>query len=294
MNIKIKVFKNKSIFVNMINKKDIDIVIDAFVRNSSYRFHDYSEKSLHRRIEKILVSLNMSVDKLAFKIASDKTFLEKIKNEITVNTTELFRDKEIWHYINNIIIPSIKNKREIVIWHAGCSSGEEVYSMMILLHAHNLLDRTKIIATDLNDIIIEVAKTAEYKNNIIADYRENFNLVFDEIKNIPNKPIIEDYFDFDEKTNILKLKQFMKNRVEFINHDLVSDILEIEKSFDLIFCRNVLIYFNMNLQNVIINNFYNKLNFNGSVVLGAHECILSPLEKKFNKISTIYTKKVQN
>ena len=278
----------------MINQKDVDLIINAFSENSSYNFTGYSEKSFHRRIEKILVSLNISADKLAFKIANDKAFLQKIKNDITVNTTELFRDKEIWKYVNDIIIPKIKKKKEISIWHAGCSSGEEVYSMMVLLHTYGLLDKTKIIATDLNDKIIELAKTAEYKNNIIADYHKNFDLVFDEIKNLPKKPVIKDYFDFDEKTNILKLKSFMRNRVEFINHDLVNDDPKIDKKFDVIFCRNVLIYFNMDLQTIIIKNFYDKLNDNGNIVLGAHECILSPLEKKFIKTSTIYTKKVQN
>jgi len=278
----------------MINQKDVDLIINAFSENSNYSFNGYSEKSFHRRIEKILVSLNISADKLAFKIASDKSFLQKIKNDITVNTTELFRDKEIWKYVNDIVIPSIKNNEEISIWHAGCSSGEEVYSMMILLDVYGLLDKTKILATDLNDRIIEVAKTAKYKNNIIADYHKNFDLVFDEIDNLPKKPVIEDYFDFDEKTSVLKLKSFMRNRVEFINHDLVNDEPKIDKKFDIIFCRNVLIYFNMSLQTTIINSFYNKLNNKGSIVLGAHECILSPLEKKFNKTSTIYTKKVQN
>jgi len=278
----------------MIDQNDIDIIINAFSENSSYNFHEYSEKSIHRRIEKILINLNISPDKLAFKIANDKLFLEKIKNDITVNTTELFRDKEIWGLINDKIIPSIKKLEEIKIWHAGCSSGEEVYSMMIMLHANGLLDKTKIIATDLNNNIIEVAKKAEYKNNIIADYHKNFDLVFDEISNLQNKPKIEDYFDIDEKTSVLKLKTFMRNRVTFINHDLVNDEPKIDEKFDIIFCRNVLIYFNMDLQNVIIKKFYNNLINDGSIILGAHECISNPLERKFDKINTMYKKKVQN
>ena len=289
-----KNFKNKYIFVNMITQKDVDIIINTFSDNSNYNFHEYSEKSIHRRIEKILINLNISADRLAIKIANDNSFLEKVKNDITVNTTELFRDKEIWSLVNNNIIPELKKQEEITIWHAGCSSGEEVYSMMILLHVHGLLDKTKIIATDLNDRIIEVAKIAEYKNNIIADYHKNFDLVFDEISNLNIKPKINDYFDIDEKTNILKLKSFMRNRVEFINHDLVNDEPNIENNFDVIFCRNVLIYFNMDLQSTIIKNFYNKLNKGGSIILGAHECVLNPMEKKFNKTGTIYKKKVQN
>ena len=282
------------IFVDMINQKDINIVINAFSDNSNYNFHEYSEKSIHRRIEKILINTNISADKLATKIAIDKVFLERIKNDITVNTTELFRDKEIWTLINDNVIPSLSKLDEIRIWHAGCSSGEEVYSMMILLHAHGLLDKTKIIATDLNDRIIETAKIAEYKNNIIADYHKNFDAVFDEITSLIKKPKIEDYFDFDEKTSILKLKAFMRDRVEFINNDLVNDEPKIEGSFDIVFCRNVLIYFNMDLQSAIIKRFYDKLNKDGSIILGAHECVLNPMEKKFNKTSTIYKKKVQN
>lgn len=278
----------------MINQKDINIVINAFSDNSNYNFHEYSEKSIHRRIEKILINTNISADKLATKIAIDKVFLERIKNDITVNTTELFRDKEIWTLINDNVIPSLSKLDEIRIWHAGCSSGEEVYSMMILLHAHGLLDKTKIIATDLNDRIIETAKIAEYKNNIIADYHKNFDAVFDEITSLIKKPKIEDYFDFDEKTSILKLKAFMRDRVEFINNDLVNDEPKIEGSFDIVFCRNVLIYFNMDLQSAIIKRFYDKLNKDGSIILGAHECVLNPMEKKFNKTSTIYKKKVQN
>ena len=273
----------------MIREEEINIIVEAFIKNSNFDFSNYSLRSLTRRLDKVLISNKISADQLAFKISVDNKFLIKIKNEITVNTTELFRDSDIWLSINDKLIPKLKELDEIKIWHAGCSSGEEVYSMMILLDSHGLLDKTTIIASDLNDLIIETAKKAEYKNNIIADYIDNFNLVFDSISTI--KPDINSYFDIDKKTNILKLKKDFRNKVKFINHDLVNNEPNIEENFDVVFCRNVLIYFNMNLQNNIIKNFYSKLNQGGSIVLGAHECILNPFESKFNKENTIYIKK---
>jgi chemotaxis protein methyltransferase CheR len=272
----------------MITDKDIEIIIEAFNKSSDFDFSQYSEKSLHRRLEKILINHNMSSTELASKITSNNKFLEEIKNEITVNTTELFRDTEIWILINDIIIPHLKKLNKINIWVAGTSSGEEVYSLMILLKYHGLLDKSSIIGTDLNNRIIEVAKKAEYKNNIIADYIKNFDDVFKTIK-ITNKPNITDFFNIDKKTRILSAKSFLRNKVNFFTHNLVNNSSDFEGKFDLIMCRNVLIYFNMNLQTKIIKNFHTRMNKNASLVLGAHECIMNPLESKFIKKSTIYT-----
>jgi chemotaxis protein methyltransferase CheR len=137
---------------------DIARVILAFKRSSSYDFSDYSEKSFARRVDKILTDHALTVDQLVKKIESDPVFVEQTVKEITVNTTELFRDIDIWHAIKYRILPKLRKQEKIRIWHAGCSTGQEVYSMAIILWEMGIYDQCEILATDINTDVMERAK----------------------------------------------------------------------------------------------------------------------------------------
>ncbi len=277
-----------------VSQPDIDRLIDAYLSVSTYNFKDYSIKSFMRRIEKLMMDNKLDVEGLINKITTDAIFVEQSVKDITVNTTELFRDPKIWHAIRYRILEKLKDQRRINIWHAGSSTGQEVYSMMILLNEMGLLDKTNIFASDINTDVIDTAKKGEYIYRFNLDYLDNFNQVvrqnpynFDEFKEVPYSK----YFEIDKAKDIIKLNSFLRKKPVYFKHDLVNDGNIFNTKFDLILCRNVLIYFNYELQNNVFDLFHESLFRKGTLVLGVHESILGTKALKFNKKGLYYTKK---
>src|SRR5690554_6427198 len=134
----------------VITDQDLQYFVTTLKNSSKYDFSEYSDKSLKRRLQKVLTDFNLDITGLISAIINKPEFTEKIVKEITVNTTELFRDPQVWHTLRSRILPRFKNNKNINIWHAGCSTGQEVYSMMILLNEMGMLDKAKIFASDLN------------------------------------------------------------------------------------------------------------------------------------------------
>jgi chemotaxis protein methyltransferase CheR len=127
--------------------------------NSDYDFSEYAPKSFQRRVEKVLEDFGMDIFELIDEInKGDQNFIQKVVNNLTVNTTELFRDPKVWQAIRYRILPKLRNNDVIDIWHPGCSSGQEVYSMLILLNEEGLLDKVNIYGTDINTDALEQAR----------------------------------------------------------------------------------------------------------------------------------------
>jgi len=274
----------------MIKEEDIQKIIDVFNNNSSFDFSEYSDKSFNRRIEKILIDEKYTIDTLVKKISKDSSYLNYIKNKITVNTTELFRDSEMWISLYKPLKKYLNNKNRINIWHAGVSSGEELYSMRIYLDGIGYNGNAHSVGTDISDKILEVAKKGIYKNNIIANYIDNYNLVKNSLSEFENFKNFSNYILNNSKTNLLEIKPEYKENIDFKILNLINTDYNFDKKFDVIMCRNVLIYFNLDLQNKIIDRFRKLLNNNGLLILGAHESIMPPLSSKFDNINNIYIK----
>ncbi len=274
----------------MIREEDIQKIITVFKDNSSFDFSEYSDKSFKRRIEKILIDEGVSLDRLVKKISKDAKYLNHIKNRITVNTTELFRDSDMWISLYKPLKKYLKHKNAVNIWHAGVSSGEELYSMRIYLEGIGYNGVAHSVGTDISDKIIEVAKKGIYKNNIIANYIDNYNLVKDGLSDVENFKDITHYLISNTKTNLLEVKSEYKKNNDFQILNLINSDYNFDNKFDVIMCRNVLIYFNLDLQNKIIERFHKLLNSNGLLILGAHESIMPPLSNKFENNNNIYTK----
>jgi chemotaxis protein methyltransferase CheR len=277
-----------------LNEEEIGKLSSAIREVSKYDFTNYSVKSFSRRIEKILKDYNLTLEQLIVKLYDSNEFLEEIVREITVNTTELFRDPELWITIKNEILPRYKNNEIIRIWHIGMSSGQEVYSMMILLSELGLLDKTEIYGSDLNSIVIEEAGKGLYRFRIIADYLENYNKVFDLSDKRQSKAHYENYFSVDWLKGTIKLKKALTEKPIFKKHDLVSGGNIVDNKFDIIVCRNLLIYFNQDLQNKSFYFFHQILNDNGALILGAHESIMGNMITRFDKRENFYFKKENN
>ncbi len=261
---------------------------------SDYDFSDYSDKSLLRRIEKILSDYHLTFEELKIKLKTDRVFLEQVVRDITVNTTELFRDPKVWQTVKHRILKKLQEKESINIWHVGCSSGQEVYSMKVLLHEAGLADRAHQFATDVNTDMIERAKQGVYPYRFNLEYLENYKQVvqinplnYEEFNDIP----FSNYFSVDEIRDTISVKPFLKQNIEFSKHNLVNEENIFKIKFDLILCRNVLIYFNNRLQNKLFQVFSDNLLRKGFLILGAHETILGPEAFNFIKHGHYYIKK---
>lgn len=255
--------------------------------HSPYDFSEYSDSSIYRRIHKIQQDHGLSIEQLSELTKNNPLFLEKIVEEITVNTTELFRDPDVWIHLINHVYPVLRKNRTINIWHAGCSTGQEVYSSLIILNELGLLDQARIVATDINQKVLSTAQKGLYSYSFNKNYVDNFNKVFN--ANGENVEFSK-YFDIDEANDTMQVKEFLLDKVKFIRHDLVSDKPAFYQKIDLLFCRNVMIYFNINLQGKVVRLFYDQLHSGSFLVLGQHESVPGYLKTKFVKNGAAYSK----
>lgn len=256
----------------MIEDFQLEIVINDVFEYHGFDFSGYSRASLKRRVERVyqLDGFKNFFDFLS-AIKSDEKYFKRLVEEITVNVTEMFRDPHFYKVLREEILPKLATKPFIRIWHAGCSSGEEVFSMAILLKEANLLQKSLIYATDINPIVLDSAKKGIFPLRMMKQYSENYmesGGKFD----FSNYYIANyGYAKFDE--------EFLKKMV-FSVHNLVSDSSFNE--FDLILCRNVMIYFDKELQERALNLFDDSLSVLGYLALGTKETI------KFSDIQNRY------
>jgi chemotaxis protein methyltransferase CheR len=269
-------------------------IIQTIRSVSVYDFSEYSEKSLKRRFTKVLLDYRITTDELLRQLRTHSRFVEEVAKKITVNTTEMFRDPPIWFSLRSDILPRLAQKPVIRIWHAGCSTGQEVYSMIILLHEMGLLDKAELYATDLNTDAIDIARKGVYKYKFNVNYLDNFDKV---IRNDIDNPLIvrdipyQKYFEIDHIGDKIKINKPLLEKPIYAKHDLVKDHNIFNVAFDLIMCRNVIIYFNYSLQNKVFQLFYNSLCEDRYLMLGIHESILGPFSAKFEKRGYYYVKK---
>ncbi|MDN5203348.1 protein-glutamate O-methyltransferase CheR [Fulvivirgaceae bacterium BMA10] len=240
--------------------------LTEFIQNKyGYDFTNYAMSSFRRRIGRVL-ELNKfpSIDHLIKKISSDAEFFEEFVSEITVNVTEMFRDPSFWREVRDHIIPNILlNHQSINIWHAGCSSGEEVFSMAILLREMGIEDKVKIIATDIDKSILSKAKrlSVPIKN---MDLNEKNYIRFQGSENLSKY--------YTEQNGRAVLDTSLVENVSFREHDLVKGI--VFNKFDLVLCRNVMIYFNQILQNDVLKKLHESLFRYGYLIIGSKESLI--------------------
>jgi len=244
---------------------DIRKLTETIKTRYGYDFTNYAISSFKRRILRIveLYKFN-SVDALNKKIEDDPTFFEEFVSEITVNVTEMFRDPSFWRILRDKIIPNILlNHKKVSIWHAGCSSGEEVYSMAIMLKEMGILEDSKIIATDIDDQILERAKSGVYTVKNMELNEKNYVRFRGE--NELNK-----YFEV--KNGLAYMDKSLVKDVSYRKHDLVNGI--VFNKFDIVLCRNVMIYFNQNLQNEVLKKLHESIFKYGYLAIGSKESLI--------------------
>lgn len=253
---------------------DIRYLCQVVHEKYNYDFSNYAISSFKRRILRILELFKIeSMSVLIEKVKSEPVFFRTFLNEITVNVTEMFRDPSLWRELRDKVLPNLFSTHETIkIWHAGCSSGEEVYSMCILLKENGWLNKTKIWATDIDDSILSKAKDAKYSMKNMVEVNDKNYIRYG------GKGKLSDYYR--EENGLARMDTSLVEGVTYRIHDLVKS--GVINKFDLILCRNVLIYFNQQLQNDVFRMFHESL-FNYSYfVIGSKETLIwSDIANKF-------------
>ena len=257
--------------------------LTAFIRNiHGFDFSNYSAASLKRRVTRIMQLQKLSLFDLRTLLTNDNDYFESFLIEITVNVTEMFRDPLFYKSVSEHIIPYLRSYQRIKIWNAGCSTGEELYSFAILFSEENLYERSFFYGTDINSDVLEFAKNGIYDLQKMKQYSENY-------QKTGAMHTLSDYYT--ARYDAASINHSLKKNVLFSAHNLASD--GVFNEFQLISCRNVLIYFNSELQKKVINLFYNSLANFGFLCLGSKETLRSEEIGRFkvvDKKNNIYQK----
>jgi len=247
-----------------------------------FHFSNYSPASFKRRVSRIMELEKLSLFELRDRLTNDPAYFQHFLMEITVNVTEMFRDPLFYQAIKTQVVPYMESFPKINVWHAGCSTGEELYSFAILFKEVNLYDRAFFYGTDISNEVLEKAKEGIYDLRKMKTNTENY------IKSGASGTL-SDYYT--AKYDAASIHHSLKENVLFSAHNLVTD--GVFNEFQLISCRNVLIYFNLELQMEVIDLFYDSLANFGFLCLGAKETLRSSDLKRFkvvDKHNRIYQK----
>lgn len=265
---------------------EIKLLLEAIFLRYGYDFRNYSKAHIKRRIlHRLNISHTKTVSELLHKTLRDKELFRELLDDLSINVTEMYRDPEFYKSLRYIVIPKLKTYAYFKIWHAGCSTGEEVYSLAILLKEEGLLDRCQIYATDFNNKVLEIAREGIYRKTDIEQYNRNYELAGGIRK-------LSDYYQ--AMYGSVKFKKELSEKIVFADHNLVTD--SVFADVNLILCRNVLIYFEKNLQNQVLKLFYESLVPSGILCLGSKETIkYTQSESYFDVLDEkqrIYKKKI--
>jgi len=244
-----------------------------------YDFRDYARASVLRRLGTILKKYGLpDVKALNQRLLKQKEFFETFLSEFTIGTTELFRDPSAWVALRKQALPLFLSTSQIRIWHAGSSTGEEVLSLAILLTEMGLYPRAQIFATDIDQKALQTAPKARYPLRYKRTYQENFQQV------LPDVPFSR--YAYEEGNELVFDPQLLQN-VRFLRHNLVSD--EPFSRFEMILCRNVLIYFTPELQDRVIRKFIQALVPGGILMIGTKESLFwcKEAEKKLASVNNL-------
>ncbi|MBS1531804.1 MAG: protein-glutamate O-methyltransferase CheR [Bacteroidetes bacterium] len=247
------------------------------VREShGFDFGAYSKSSLKRRLSRIIMLKKVSFDELKHLLLSDPSFFQWFLEEITVNVTEMFRDPFYYKALYGQVIPALSGFDHIRIWCAGCSSGEEVYSLSILLKDAGLENKSFLYGTDIHTEMLNEARRGIYPVRKIKNYEENYRQ-----SGLPGQ--LTDHFNL--MNDAAGIRAELRQNTLFSAHNLLTDGAFNE--FQMICCRNVFIYFEAAQQEKVLNLFYDSLAPNGFMCLGAKETIRFPeIRSKFRIINS--------
>ncbi|MCH8347282.1 MAG: protein-glutamate O-methyltransferase CheR [Proteobacteria bacterium] len=256
---------------------EIDLLCEGIYRRYGFDFREYSRSSLKRRVNNLLgLERLATVSELQSKVLHDTRFMERFLLNLSISVTSMFRNPEMYLAFREKVVPLLKTYPSLRIWHAGCATGEEVYSMAILLKEEGLEKKTRIYATDFNEDVLKKAKAGIYPMSQMKEYTSNYIRA-------GGKASFSEYYSARYDNVILDPK--LRKNIVFSKHNLATDSSFNE--FNVIFCRNVMIYFNETLQERVHKLFHDSMCRFGILVLGNKESTrFTPFEKEYQDIDS--------
>ncbi|MXV13932.1 CheR family methyltransferase [Hufsiella ginkgonis] len=246
-----------------VNDDNISILLNDLLEIYGYDFNEYSKASLKRRINRLFTLDKFpSFAEMRYTVRTNPEYLKRFIEEITVNVTEMFRDPSFYRVLRETVLPTLGTYPFIRIWHAGCSTGEEVYSMAILLQEANLFHKSLLYATDINPGVLERASKGLFPLSHMKGHSEKY------IQSGGKKDFSSYY---SANYDLAKFNSELSSKMIFSTHNLVSD--HSFNEFQLIICRNVLIYFDKDLQAKVFKLFEQSLDNLGYLALGSKETL---------------------
>jgi chemotaxis protein methyltransferase CheR len=264
---------------------EIELLLEAVHRRYGFDFREYAPSSLKRRLWRRIRAEGLeSVSGLQERVLHDPLVMERLLLDLSINVTAMFRDPTFYAAFREKVVPALRTYPFARIWVAGCSTGEEVYSLAILLEEEELRDRARIYATDINEAVLERARAGVFALDRMQEYTRNY------IRAGGKRAFSEYYVAAYDGA---QFQRSLADNVVFAQHNLVSD--RSFNEFHVIVCRNVMIYFDRPLQDRVHRLFYDSLAMFGVLGLGHKESIrfshnegryqeLDPLEKLYRKV----------
>lgn len=255
---------------------EVGLLLEGLYRHYGHDFRDYAPASLKRRIRHLVQEEGVgSISGLQEKALHDEECMNRLVLALSVKFTTMFRDPGFYVAFRRDILPALKPHPFIRIWHAGCSTGEEVYSMAILLHEEGLYERCRIYATDMNDALVKKAATGIFPLASMRDNTANY-------LQAGSKRSFSDFYTTKYDGAIFDAA--LRRNIVFGRHNLASEASFNE--FNVILCRNVMIYFNRKLQERVHRLLYGSLSLPGYLGLGNRESLkLTPHEACYASVS---------
>lgn len=263
---------------------EFDGLLETLYERFGYDFRGYSRAHLKRRLrQRMQLSRIGGIGQLQYEVLHNPGFVELLLRDLSINVTEMFRDPDFFRALREQVLPLLKTWSFIKVWHAGCSTGEEVYSTAILLQEEGLYDRVQIYATDFNQQALDQAREGIYSAEAMQRYARNYQLS-------QARAAFADYYHARYDSAIMD--PALKRNILWASHNLVtdSDFAEVQ----LVLCRNVLIYFDRALQNRVHGLFHRSLVNGGLLCLGrkeslvltdydSHYAVVDPQQKIYRK-----------
>ena len=242
---------------------EIQLLLDALYRHYHYDFRHYARASIKRRLAQARTQLGYdSISAMQSAVLHDETMLPLLLNYLTVQVSEMFRDPSYFRALREKVIPHLRTYPSLKVWVAGCSHGEELYSLSILFHEEGLAEKTMFYATDINPAALKAAQAGVFPLDRIRLFTENH-------QKSGGHSSLSDYYTADYGRAVFD--KSLRSRTVFSDHSLVTDAAFGE--MHLISCRNVLIYFDRELQDRVVELFRDSLARRGFLGIGSKESL---------------------
>jgi chemotaxis protein methyltransferase CheR len=258
-----------------VDEIELALLLEGVYRRYGFDFREYAPASLRRRVWRRVHAEGLStISALQDRLLHDPACMERLLLDLSINVTAMYRDPTFYTTFREKVVPLLRTYPFTRIWVAGCSTGEEVYSLAILLAEEGVYERTRIYATDINESVLDRARAGVFPLDKMREYTENY------IKAGGKRAFSEYYL---AKYDGAQFQRSLVENVVFAQHNLVSD--RSFNEFNVVVCRNVMIYFDRALQDRVHRLFYDSLTMFGVLALGAKESIkFSPFEDRFEDL----------